>query len=126
MSVKQIFLQQIDNFTNELCSIFPTNGSILLLSGKYNLLKNANSSLILEYFIKFIYPHKERICNEDESFFIEGGGQEEVTDSSGLKFRDNLKNLWLTEMSSENKEIVWKYFKIFILLSEKYILEYYK
>jgi hypothetical protein len=26
-------------------------------------------------------------------------------------------------MSDENKEIIWKYFKIFIILSEKYILE---
>jgi hypothetical protein len=29
-------------------------------------------------------------------------------------------------MSDENKEIIWKYFKIFILLCEKYILENYK
>ena len=26
-------------------------------------------------------------------------------------------------MSDENKEIVWKYFKIFIILCEKYIME---
>ena len=37
--------------------------------------------------------------------------------------RDNLKNLWITEMSEGNKEVVWKYFKIFILLTDKYIVE---
>ena len=26
-------------------------------------------------------------------------------------------------MSDENKEIIWKYFKLFILLCEKYIIE---
>jgi hypothetical protein len=26
-------------------------------------------------------------------------------------------------MSDQNKDIVWKYFKIFVILSEKYIIE---
>jgi hypothetical protein len=60
---------------------------------------------------------------QDENFFLSGGGQEEIKDTSGLKFRDNLTKLWIAEMSDENKEIIWKYFKIFVLLCEKYILE---
>ena len=53
----------------------------------------------------------------------DGGGQDELKDTSGLKFRDNLKILWLDNMSEENKEIVWKYFKVFVLLCEKYVIE---
>ena len=56
-------------------------------------------------------------------FFLEGGGQEEISDSKGLNMRDNLKDLWTNKMNDENKKIVWKYFKTFILLIEKYILE---
>jgi hypothetical protein len=59
----------------------------------------------------------------DEDFFLNGGGQDEVKENSGLKFRDNIKTLWVNKMSDENKEIIWKYFKIFIVLCEKYILE---
>jgi hypothetical protein len=123
MSVKSMLLKQIDNFINELCNIFPKSNDILLLSEKYYLIKNINSNLIIEYFILYIYPHKNKINNEDESFFIEGGGQDEIKDTSGLKFRDNIKILWLNEMSEENKGIIWKYFKLFILLCEKYIIE---
>lgn len=126
MSVKQIFLQQTDNFINELTTIFPKNNEILLLKEKYNLIKSANSKLIIEYFVKFIYPLKNQITNEDEQFFLGGGGQDEVKDTSGLKFRDNIKNIWISEMSDENKEIIWRYFKIFIVLCEKYIIETYK
>ena len=122
MSIKQIFLQQLDNFINELCIIFPKNGHILLFREKYNLIRGTNSNLIIEYFVKYILPHKTVIMNEDSSFFLDGGGQEELKDNSGLKFRDNITNLWKTEMSDQNKEIIWKYFKIFILLCEKYIL----
>jgi hypothetical protein len=123
MSVKQVLLQQIDNFMNELCTIFPENGEIQLFGQKYNLIRNANSKMVIEYFVQFVYPHKTEIMNCNENFFLDGGGQEELKDNSGLKFRDNIRNLWIKEMSDENKEIIWKYFKIFIILSEKYILE---
>ncbi len=123
MSVKHILLQQIDNFINELTTIFPENGEIQLFGQKYYFIRNANSKMVIEYFVQFVYPHKAEIMNCNENFFLNGGGQEELKDTSGLKFRDNIRNLWIKEMSDENKEIIWKYFKIFIMLSEKYILE---
>jgi hypothetical protein len=123
MSIKQTFLQQTDNFINELCTIFPTHGDILLFREKYNLVKSMNSKLIIEYFVQYIYPHKKAIMEQDESFFLEGGGQDDLTDTSGLKFRDNIKSLWIAEMSDQNKEIIFKYFKVFVILCEKYILE---
>ena len=123
MNIKQIFLQQTDNFINELCNIFPDHGDILLFREKYNLVRNANSKLVIEYFVQYVYPHKQKIMDQDVTFFLEGGGQDEIKDTSGLKFRDNIKNLWVDHMSDENKEIVWKYFKTFVILCEKYILE---
>jgi hypothetical protein len=123
MSVKNILLQQIDNFINELTTIFPDNGEIQLFGQKYYLIRNANSKMVIEYFVMFVYPHKTEIMSCNENFFLNGGGQEELKDTSGLKLRDNIRNLWIKEMSDENKEIIWKYFKIFIMLSEKYILE---
>jgi len=123
MTSKQIFIQQTDNFMNELCNIFPSDGELLLFREKYNLVKSANSKLILEYFVIYVYPFKTRILEKDDNFFLEGGGQDELTDSSGLKFRDNIKKLWISKMSDENKEIIWKYFRVFVLLCEKYILE---
>lgn len=122
-NVKQVFLQQLDNFLNELCTIFPKSNEFLLFREKYNILKSANSKIILDYFIKYIYPHKNKILSKDESFFLEGGGQDEIQDSSNLQFRDNIKNLWLGQLSDQNKEIIHKYFKVFILLCEKYLLE---
>ena len=123
MSIKQIFLQQTDNFINELCTIFPNNSDILLFREKYILIKMANSKLIIDYFVVYIYPFKTVINSQEESFFLDGGGQTELKDTSGLKFRDNIKSLWINQISNENKDIIWKYFKIFIVLCEKYIVE---
>jgi hypothetical protein len=123
MSIKQVILQQITNFINELNSTFPENKDLMIFKEKYEMLKSINSQLILDYFIQFIYPHKKRIVSQDDTFFLEGGGQEELKDKNGLNMRDNLKDLWTNQMSDENKVVVWKYFKTFILLIEKYIVE---
>ena len=122
-NTKTIIINQITNFIDELINTYPDNTELKLFKEKYNMVKSVNSKLVLEYFIKYIYPHKENIKNENEQFFLEGGGQEELQDKNGLKFRDNMKNLWNENMSEDNKKVVWKYFKTFILLIEKYILE---
>ena len=123
MSVKQVIIQQITNFINELNSIFPENKDLMIFKEKYEMLKSINSQLILDHLIQFIYPFKQRIVSQDDTFFLEGGGQEELKDKNGLNMRDNLKDLWTNQMSDENKVVVWKYFKTFILLIEKYIVE---
>ena len=121
-NTKTIIINQITNFIDELINTYPQNNELKLFKEKYIMIKSVNSKLVLEYFIKYIYPHKENIRNENEQFFIEGGGQEEIQDKNGLKFRDNMKNLWNENMKEENKKVVWKYFKTFILLIDKYIL----
>jgi hypothetical protein len=123
MNTKQTLLLQLDNFFNELCNTFPNNVELNIFKEKFMLLKKANSGIVIEYFIKYIYPHKQNIMDKKESFFLEGGGQDEIKGETGLKFRDNIKKLWISDMSDENKDIVWKYFKVFILLSEKFINE---
>lgn len=124
MSIKQIFLQQIENFVTELATIFPKSGDILLLKEKFFFIKSYNSVFIIEYFIQHIYPLKHQIIVKNEEFFLNGGGQEEIAnDPHSLNFRDNIKRLWISDMSDENKEIMWKYFKTFIILTEKYVIE---
>ena len=122
-SVKQTFLQQIDNLMEDLCNTYPESGDILLFREKYNLIRSGNSNLIIEYFIKYVYPFKTQIMEENEDFFVQGGGQEKITSEYKLEFRNNIRTLWMNNMNSGNKEVIWRYFKIFILLSEKYILE---
>jgi len=122
-SIKQTFLQQVDNLMDDLCNTYPYSGEILLFREKYNLIRSGNSTLIIEYFIKYVYPFKPQIMDEDEDFFVQGGGQENITSEHKLEFRNNIRTLWLNDMTSGNKEVIWRYFKIFILLCEKYILE---
>ena len=121
-NIKSIIITQITNFINELNEIYPDNKEITVFRERFNLLKNVNSQLILDYFIKYIYTYKEKILNENENFFLDGGGQEKIHESN-LNMRDNIRTLWINNMTEDNKKIVWKYFKTFILLIDKYLLE---
>lgn len=122
-NTKSIIITQITNLINDLTTTYPDDKEMMIFKEKYNMLKSINSQLIIDYFIQFIYPYKELIKSENETFFLEGGGQEELNDKNGLRLRDNLKELWINNMKDENKKIIWKYFKTFILLIDKYILE---
>ena len=121
MSYKLAFLQQTENLINELISILPGNYNVELFKEKYYLVKKMNSNLIINSFIKYILPHKNHIVEHNETFFVEGGGQENI-DEDNYKFILDIKKDWLS-ISNENKEIIWKYFNILILLSEKHIIE---
>ena len=121
MSYKLAFLQQTENLIIELINILPDNYNVELFKEKFNLIKKINSNIIVNSFIKYILPHKKHIIEHDDTFFLEGGGQENVTEDN-YQFALDIKNDWKL-ISDDNKEIIWKYFNILILLSEKVIFE---
>jgi len=124
MITKQVFLQQLENFIEEMCIIFPEMKSLQVFKQQYEMIKMADSKKLIEYFIQYILPHKENIMNENEDFFKSGGGQDFLQGKNQLiKFRDTMSEIWIQKLTDENKAICWKYFKIFVLLSEKYVRE---
>ena len=121
MSYKLAFLQQTENLITELINILPGNYNVELFKEKFFLIKKINSNLIVNSFIKYILPHKDHIVNHNDKFFLDGGGQEAVTEDN-YQFALDIKNDWKT-ITDDNKEIIWKYFNILVLISEKVILE---
>lgn len=119
MDIKKIFLKQIEDFTEEMINIFPEVKSLQVFKTQYEIFKSMNSTLILENFIKYVLPHKEKILKEDEAFFLNGGGQDNVKGEL-MKFANVMADIWMNKMSEDNKAIAWKYFKVFVILSEKY------
>ena len=120
---KQRLFNSLEDLITELIKLFPENSEIRSLEFKYFLCKKTNSNLIIDHVIDYIYPFKKQILMKDETFFLEGGGQEDITDESALKFKENIKSLWEKELSDDNKDIVWNYFKAFIIFTEKIIAE---
>ena len=120
--LKLKFLQQLEDMINEIVNIFPDNKKIVSLREKYLMLKKANSKIIIDTFISSVLIHKEKILTKDESFFLDGGYQDDISEDHKIRYVSFIKDVWLNQMTNENKEIVWQYFKVLVILSEKYSL----
>ena len=121
MSYKRFFLQQVENLVKELVNILPGNSNVELFKEKFYLIRKMNNILIINSFIRYVLPYKKQIEDHNEKFFLDGGGQEDIS-KDNYKFTLDIKKDW-NSISADNKEIIWKYFNILILLSEKYICE---
>ncbi len=121
--IRTVFIQQLDSFVEEISTLYPDEKEIMLFAEKYKLIKGANSTFVIESFIQYVLPLRDQILTKNEDFFLNGGGQEAVKDDYSSKLRDIIKNVWVNKMSEVNKEVIWKYFTVFVRLSEKYAVE---
>ena len=116
---RQLLTQQIENFINEMCDVFPDIKSLRIYKQQFEILKSLSSRVIVEGFSTYVLPHKDKIMNEEEDFFRNGGGQDFVQGDM-VKFRDTMSDIWNERLSEGNKKVCWKYFKVFVLLCERY------
>lgn len=116
---RQLLTQQIENFINEMCDVFPDIKSLRIYQQQFEILKSLSSRVIVEGFSTYVLPHKGKIMNEEEDFFRNGGGQDFVQGDM-VKFRDTMSDIWNERLSEGNKKVCWKYFKVFVLLCERY------
>lgn len=121
--IRSVFIQQLDSFVDEISTLYPNEKEIMLFAEKYKLIKGANNKFVIESFVTYVLPLRDQILTKNEDFFLNGGGQDAIKDDYSSKLRDIIKNVWIHKMSDVNKEIIWKYFTVFVRLSEKYAIE---
>ena len=117
MSILSAFNTQIVNLLNELNQLFPEDKDIEYAKDGVVLLKKTNPRIIYKGFMNYIYKFKEKINNEDDSFFFEEHKDIENDDYMQLILK-NLQTYWKT-LTNNTKKNLWLYFKVLIKLSEK-------
>lgn len=127
-----VFLNQIQNLMDDLLLIFPDEKDIRLSNEKFKIVRQVNPKMVMEGFVKYVYPYKDYITAEDEDFFLFNPINSNVAEglTGDLKTKKEfiltkslgLKELWKTDMNEHNKATIWKYFQILIKLSEQYII----
>jgi hypothetical protein len=110
------FNKMIDNFLSELHTILPNEKDIVIFQSQLSVATMLNEKKILNSFVEFVYPYKNHILEKNEDFFMSDTID---VDKDYLSDSIHLKELWKTKLSDENKEVVWKYFQVMVLLSEK-------
>ncbi len=126
------FNSQLENMLNDLSNAFPNFMDIKIFREKYYLAKSANPRMIILVFLKYIYPYKKQIMERDEQFFLSDNLTQNVANNRDLQKDSNadneyiltkalnLKTLW-NDMNEQHKNTLWTYFKVLIILCERYV-----
>ena len=102
--------------------VLPEFISIPFFLYKNNLQKyisENNDNDLIQIFIKKVLPYKKRVLQKDDIFFYNIINFLNISEKN--KPFINIIISDLKHLDQENKDILWKWFNAFIILSEKYI-----
>lgn len=122
MSTLTAFNTQLERLVKDLITYFPESKDFKLFESSFQLLKQANPRKILELFkIHILSKYKQYILDKNEHFFLSNDYNDIIATNDNnyaellmLRLKDN----W-SSIDDKNKEIIWKYFQVLIVLSEK-------
>ena len=122
MSTLTAFNTQLERLVKDLITYFPESKDFKLFESSFQLLKQANPRKILELFkIHILSKYKQYILDKNENFFLSNDYNDIVVTNDNnyaellmLRLKDNWRSI-----DGKNKEIIWKYFQVLIVLSEK-------
>jgi len=115
----EAFYTQFGEFLGELSKMYPDDKDFPAFATNLSVMNYMNPM----YPIKFIKTDvidkfDDKITTRDESFFLTN---KDIQESADIDIIYKLKN-YITDMSPQNKEVVWSYIQIITKLTKK-ILE---
>tara|TARA_E500000178_G_scaffold355840_1_gene430083 strand:- start:2845 stop:3234 length:390 start_codon:yes stop_codon:yes gene_type:complete len=125
MSTTKIFNTQLFNFATVLVNRFPDDKELKLGLTAVETLSKINPKKNVEIFTMYVYKYREQIMNKDEKFILETDfiSENPDLDSNGASdIMQRLKLNW-SYLNADDKENIWKYLKVLITLTDKYIKE---
>lgn len=122
------FNDRVDEFFKDVIEGFPKTvefqnviSEFKTLKSGFAFLKTADPKKPQQVFRDYVLStYRDKIVNRDESFFI---CKDDFDISSSRKeywmdFIGKIKLAW-SSMDDNNKDIIWKYFKLLVLISDK-------
>jgi hypothetical protein len=112
----------LDEFLKDLTNTFPDLKDIKLLRNGVNIAKVADMKLPQQVFDQTVaLKYEKQILEKDENFFM-NEDYTEVLSTHGVDFNlvPQLKEVW-TSLDESNKDAVWKYMQVLVLLNKKCI-----
>lgn len=120
MSELDILIQlkeQLIFFFDELIELLPTEPDLIII--RIFIKDKFPIADIMNYMITKLVPLKHLVVNKDEGFFINNNILFEEVDSKKV---NHFKKLVRSgKLDEDDKEVIWKWFRGFIYLAEKYI-----
>jgi len=118
----ELFSDKADEFLKELVDNFPDfSTEFKRIKTGMMMLRNVDPKAPQRIFNEYVLnKYRDAILKKDESVFLEETQFDIYSNRKEywLEFIDNLKLIW-KNLSPDNKEIIWKYFHVLVVLTDK-------
>ncbi len=94
-----------------------------LIKEKFSLLRKINPVKVVEGVLVKVHPYKNQIMDEDDEFFLQKSYDSDTKNEGNLVKVLKIKELFEKDMDENTKKTLFNYFKVLIVLAEKYVLE---
>lgn len=120
----ELFNIKLREFVNDLIVVFPNDSDLYSFKTSLNMIGLVNERQMIDLFVRFVHSaYRSQILSRDETFFLAHNYADELNSMSDQNVTEQLiqkiKSYW-SDMSADNREIVWKYFEVLIKLTDKY------
>lgn len=118
----ELFSDKADEFLKELVDNFPnfSNDFKRIRTGMM-MLRNVDPKTPQRIFNDYVLnKYRDAILKKDESVFLDETQFDIYSNRKEhwIEFIENLKLIW-KNLSPDNKEIIWKYFHVLVVLTDK-------
>jgi len=115
------FNKTFKEFTNDLVQSFPNDPDFKMYKIAVSAAMIMNENLVIGVFKeKVIDLYSDKILAKDDAFFMDNSYNElqgEFSEASAII--QKLKGYW-SGMSTEDRDVVWRYFVVLVKLGQKY------
>ena len=114
-----IFTKQLVCLSEVLSKRFPESKEIKLAYTGIKQLNNMNKKKLMEFFLGYAYKYKKQVEEADENFLINYDYNEFADEAESFDIIKSLKDNW-HQLEKEEKESIWKYLQVLMVLTDKY------
>jgi hypothetical protein len=115
IEILNLLKKNMIEFLDELIDQFEDEGDLIVM--RFFMADQISIESIMNQFITYVYPLKDKIRNKDESFFLEN---DNIFGSSPKDKVIHFKKLYL-QMQEDDRQTLWAWFSCFISICDRYL-----
>ena len=119
MSNFKLMINTMNKFVNDLMKMYPNDSDLIVTKNKFDLFAKESGQMLFMYYLQYVYPYKEYVDARDSEYFMSEDMKQSFQKSKYGRLYVKVIDLWNSEMSETNKQLVWKDIDLMNLACEK-------